>query len=129
MKYLTLEQVYAIHQKMIIIGDGRAEIHDFTLLHSAVERPKASFGRRELYPTIWLKAAALLHSLIKNHPFDDGNKRTAYYSTMRFLFINGYLLEAKLEEVVKLTKSVDVKNLLKNEIANWLRSHSSPLTI
>jgi len=129
MKYLTLEQVYAIHQKMVKIGGGRAEIHDFTLLHSAIERPKASFGRRELYPTLWLKATALIHSLIKNHPFDDGNKRTAYYSTKRFLYINGYLLEAKLREVVIFTKSVDIKNLTKNKIENWLRSHSNPLII
>ncbi len=124
MKYLTLEDVYAIHQRMIAVGGGRGDIHDFTLLHSAVERPKVTFGGQELYPTIWQKAAALLHSLVKNHPFDDGNKRTAYYSTKRFLFLNGYTLRGSKKEVVPFMVSVDVKNFSLDTIASWLKSHS-----
>lgn len=124
MNYLTLEDVYAIHQRMIIVGGGRGDIHDFTLLHSAVERPKATFGGQELYPTIWSKAAALLHSLVKNHPFDDGNKRTAYYSTKRFLYLNGYFLQGSKKEVVPFMVSVDIKNFSLETIAAWLKSHS-----
>lgn len=123
MKYLSLDDVYAIHVRMIAIGGGRGDIHDFTLLHSAVERPKVTFGGQELYPTIWKKAAALLHSLVKNHPFDDGNKRTAYYSTKRFLFLNGYELRGSKKEVVPFMVSVDIKNLPLDTIASWLRSH------
>lgn len=122
MNYLTIDEVYAIHQRMIKIGGGRSDVHDFTLLHSAVERPKATFGGRNLYPSIWEKATALIHSLIKNHPF-DGNKRTAYYSTKRFFFINGYLLNANKEEVIKFTVSLDVKNLSKEKISIWLSKH------
>lgn len=124
MKYLTLEDVYAIHQVMILVGGGRGEIHDFTLLHSAVERPKTTFAGRDLYPAIWQKAAALLHSLVKNHPFDDGNKRTAYYTTKRFLFINGYILNAAKKAVIPFMVSVDVKNVPPEKIALWLKSHS-----
>ena len=127
MNYLTLDEVYALHQRMIRIGGGRIDIHDFTLLHSAVERPKASFGGNDLYPTIWNKASALLHSLVKNHPFDDGNKRTAYYSTKRFLRMNGYILNAPLKEILCFMVSVDVKNLTVEQIGNWLKTHSKKL--
>lgn len=123
MNYLTLEDVYAIHRTMIAVGGGRGDIHDFTLLHSAVERPKATFGGQDLYPSVWTKAAALLHSLVKNHPFDDGNKRTAYYSTMRFLYLNGFVLKGKKVDVVTFMVSVDVKNRTQHSIASWLRSH------
>jgi len=127
MNYLTLDDVYAIHQRMIHIGGGRIDIHDFTLLHSAVERPKASFGGKELYPTVWKKASALLQSLVKNHPFDDGNKRTAYYSTKRFLRMNGYILNASLRDILLFMVSVDVKNLSIEQIGNWLKKHSKKL--
>lgn len=124
MKYLTIDEVYAIHLKMIEVGGGRGDLHDFSLLHSAIERPKVTFGGKELYPTLFEKAAALIHSLIKNHPFDDGNKRTAYYSTKRFLYVNGYNLYAKTDDVISFTKSVDVKNLSLKEISSWLKRHS-----
>jgi death on curing protein len=123
MKYLAIEEIYAIHQKMIEVGGGRSDVHDFGLLHSATERPKATFGGHELYPTIWDKATALIHSLIKNHPFDDGNKRTAYYATKRFFYINGHILNAKKTEIITFMVSIAVKNLTKMQISSWLQKH------
>jgi len=76
-KYLEIDEVYNIHEKMLKVGGGRFGIRDFTLIHSAVERPKASFAGRMLYHDIWFQAAALIQSLIKNHPFEDGNGRIA----------------------------------------------------
>lgn len=125
MKYVTLEEVMVIHLTMIQVGGGRKEILDFTLLHSAIERPKATFSGKELYPTVWKKAAALLHSLVKNHAFDDGNKRTAYYTTKRFLYINGFKLFAPEKIVVPFMVSMDVKNLTLQQIASWLKMHST----
>lgn len=127
MKYLTLDEVYAIHTRMISVGGGRSDIHDFALLHSAVERPKATFGGRDLYPTVWKKAGALMQSLVKNHPFDDGNKRTAYYSTKRFLHLNGQKLFASKDLVVPFMVAVDVKNLSVDNIVEWLRLHSKKM--
>lgn len=124
MNYLTLEDVYAIHIRMIKVGGGRGDIHDFTLLHSAVERPKATFAGRDLYSDIWFKSAAMLHSLVKNHPFDDGNKRTAYYSTKRLLWLNGIELYSEKKSTVLFMVSVDVKNFTLEEIASWLKRHS-----
>lgn len=124
MKFVIIEEVLAIHDRMLEIGGGREGIHDFLLLHSAVERPKAQFGGKFLYPSVWLAGAALLHSLIKNHPFEDGNKRTAYFSAMRFLQKNGDNLEANQKEIIKFVVEVDVENKTLGQIAPWLKKHS-----
>ena len=80
MKYISIDEVVAIHFELINQFGGSQGMRDFGLLHSAVERSRASFGGEDLYPDIFSKAAALLHSLILNHPFIDGNKRTSYVS-------------------------------------------------
>lgn len=127
LKYLEIDEVYAIHVRMIQLGGGRGGVRDFLLLHSAIERPKASFGGKMLYPTLWIQAAAMLHSLVKNHPFKDGNKRTGFFSTIRFLKINGYKLKAKQKDVVKFSIAVDNENLSLEYMASWLKKHSKKI--
>src|SRR5713226_3479753 len=87
-----LVRLYEIHE--IIIGEtgGLPGLRDAALLHSAVARPFATFGGRELYQSDFEKAAALFHSLIKNHPFLDGTKRTAFAAALFFLDRSGYSL-------------------------------------
>lgn len=128
MKFITLDEVLAIHDRMIEIGEGKEGIHDFTLLHSAVERPKAQFSDKYLYPSIFLMAAALLHSLVKNRPFNDGNKRTAYFSTVRFLQKNKYILAPKEKEIVSFMVKVDTENKTVEEISDWLKKHTKKVT-
>lgn len=127
MKFIGLDEVLAIHDRMLEIGGGRGRIHDFTLLHSAVERPKAQFGGKYLYASVWLMAAAFLQSFVKNHPFEDGNKRTAYFSTMRFLQKNSYDLVAKHDQIITFVVKVDTKNLNLETIASWLKKNSKKL--
>ena len=127
MKFLSLEEVLAIHDRMLEVGGGREGIHDFSLLHSAVERPKAQFGGKYLYSSIWLMAAAMLHSLVKNHSFEDGNKRTAYFSTMRFLRKNGHLLKVGEKDIIKFVVNIDVGNTPLEEIASWLKNNSKEI--
>lgn len=129
MRFITIDEVLAIHNRMLEIGGGREGIHDFTLLHSAIERPKAQFNGTFLYISIWFMAAAMLHSLVKNHPFEDGNKRTAYFSTMKFLFDNGYDLIARHKDIIQFMVGVDVKNTKIEEIADWLKKNSKKLRI
>ncbi len=124
MKFLDFEEVLAIHDQMLKVGGGGQGIRDFTLLHSAMERPKVSFGGQDLYPTIFLKSAALMHSFVNNHAFADANKRTAFGCTVRFLLINGYDLRARRREIVKLTMNVEAKKLNLDEIADWLKKHT-----
>lgn len=124
MQFVTLDEILAIHDEVLIIAGGRAGIHDFTLLHSAIERPKVQFSGRFLYVSVWLMAAALLQSLVKNHPFEDGNKRTAYASAARFLYKNGYKLRHVLREAVPFMVGVDTGNKTLEEISSWLKKHS-----
>ena len=89
-RYLFIDEVMVIHDRMIKLFGGREDVHDFTMLYSAIERCKATFGGRDLYPNIFDKASALVQSLILNHPFDDGNKRTAFASCALFLFFRKF---------------------------------------
>ena len=121
--YLEIDEVYRIHEAIIIRAGTKAGVRDFSLLHSAVERPKATFGGQPLYPTIFVMAAALLQSLCMNHPYTDGNKRTAWGTTKRFLWLNGYHLVVKHHEGATFMVQVDNEKPDLKKIASWLRSH------
>lgn len=98
---------------------------NFELLHSAVERPKASFYGDYLYTSLFDMAAALLQSLAGNHPFVDANKRTAYFSTIRFLEKNGLEFDIQREEISKFMLQVVVDKISLAEIARWFRDHQT----
>lgn len=75
---ITLQDVLRFHELSIQKFGGSLGIRDEGYLQSAVERPSATFGGEDLYPTPFEKAAAILISILKNHPFFDGDKRTAF---------------------------------------------------
>lgn len=120
-KYIEIEQVVYLHDQIIEYIGGRPGVRDFTLLHSAVERCKATFAGQDLYPDIYTKAAALWHSITMNHAFYDGNKRTGYESMKRFLYINGYEITADKDEIVRMCVSIDNDNLEIKVIIDWLK--------
>lgn len=122
---VDIDEVYQIHEAIIKRAGTTASIRDFSLLHSALERPKATYNGRQLYPTIFAKAAALLHSLCLNHPFTDGNKRTAWATTHKFLWDNGYLLRSTPKEASDFMVHVDNGKPQLKEISTWLKLHSS----
>ena len=109
---------------MIKRFSGLAGIRDLALVESAVWRPRATFGKKDLYPTLFDKAAALLQSLLKNHPFLDGNKRTAITSAGIFLKLNGHKLTNTHEEEVEFTVRVYNERLTLKEITSWLKKNS-----
>lgn len=99
-----LVRVYEIHERIIARGGGGLEgMRDAALLHAAVARPFATFGEVELYPTDFDKAAALMHSLIKSHPFMDGTECTAFAAAVYFLHERGYTLQRPFpkDEVIR----------------------------
>ncbi|KKQ84422.1 MAG: Death-on-curing family protein [Candidatus Woesebacteria bacterium GW2011_GWB1_38_8] len=124
LRYVDINQVYLIHELIIKRAGTKAGIRDFTLLHSAVERPKATYGGIDLYTTIFDKAAALLQSLCLNHPFTDGNKRTAWSVTHKFLWDNGYLLKAKRMGAADFMVRVDNEKPEISKISSWLKKYS-----
>lgn len=127
MRYLTTEEVLLIHERVLALFGGAGGVRDWGLLQSAVERPRMSFGGEELYPDLHHKAAALGHSLALNHPFVDGNKRTAWEAMHTMIEENGCVLQASTDEIIKLMLQIEDKTLGVEEIAEWLRARSKAL--
>ena len=125
--YLTPEQVLFIHARLISETGGEHGILDLGHLLSAVERPKVTFDQEELYPDLFSKTAALFDSLIRNHPFLDGNKRTAITAAGLFLVQNGYRLSASNEEVVDFALACAQAQLSLEEIKDWFEGNSGKI--
>lgn len=123
MKYLTTEDVLLLHHLSIEKSGGSHGLRDAGLLDAAVHRPQATFAGEDLYPTLFDKAGALCHSLIKNHAFVDGNKRTSLLSAMTFLELNGYVFTCGQEELVAFGLKIDNENVSPDGIASWLKAH------
>jgi death-on-curing protein len=122
--YLTPEQVLFLHSRLISTIGGGHGVRDIGMLLSALGRTQATFDGKELYPDIMLKAAALIDSLVRNHPFVDGNKRTAITASALFLRLNGYLLQVENREMVRFALACAQSQLSLVEIAEWFRKYS-----
>ncbi len=125
---VDITEAVEIHAALIKKAGTQAGVRDFALLHSAIERPNATFDGKFLYPTVFYKAAALLQSMCLNHPFTDGNKRTAWMITKRFFFINNYHLKSDHHSAADFMVYVDNEKPDIKEIMTWLKTHSTPLT-
>jgi len=125
--YLTPEQVLFLHSRMISIIGGAHGVRDVGMLLSALGRPQATFDGKELYADIMLKAAALMDSLVRNHPFVDGNKRTAITASALFLRLNGYRLQVENHEMVYFTLACAQSQLSLVEVADWFRKYSNKI--
>jgi death on curing protein len=88
--HITLEQALRIARRAVV---GPIEVRDLGLLDAAVNRPRATVFGQDAYPELLDKAAALLHSLARNHPLVDGNKRLAWLATYVFCAKNGVELD------------------------------------
>lgn len=122
--YLSAEQVLFIHARIIDETGGEHGVRDLGMLQAAVVRPQATFDGEDLYPDIYSKAAALMESLVNNHPFLDGNKRTGIAAVALFLLRNGGVLKVNNTQVVDFTLQVAQSQLDATAIADWLRLHS-----
>jgi death-on-curing protein len=98
MKYLDVKRVLRVHARVIEKSGGDPGVRDLGLLDSAVAQPRAGFDGKDLHPELADKAAALAYSLVKNHPFSDGNKRTGYAAMMMFLSRNGHTIRSSIDE-------------------------------
>jgi death-on-curing family protein len=126
-RYLTPEQVMFLHSRLIQETGGAHGIRDLSMLLSALGRVQATFDGKELYADIFAKGAALFDSLIRNHPFVDGNKRTAIASAGMFLLINGFSLQVSNDEMVQFTLSCAQSEKKLDEIVSWLKLHSTKM--
>jgi death-on-curing protein len=125
--YLTAAQVLFIHARLLAETGGAGGIRDLHLLESALARPQATFDGQDLYPNLYTKAAALMASLVNNHPFVDGNKRVGITAAALFLARNGIHFVAANQEVERFTLEVAHGNLTIEEIADWFSQHTVAL--
>jgi death on curing protein len=102
-RYLTTEQALRIARHAV---GGPVYVRDIGLLDAAVHRPRASVFGQDAYPELMTKAAALLHSLARNHPLVDGNKRLAWLATYVFLAKNGVELDPDDDDAYALVVGV-----------------------
>ncbi|HEY5600778.1 MAG TPA: type II toxin-antitoxin system death-on-curing family toxin [Patescibacteria group bacterium] len=123
-RFPTLDEIVAIHFRVTEKTGGSQGVRDWDLLSSALGRPQATFGGEDLYPDIFLKAAALIQSLSSNHPFVDGNKRTALTTLEYFLDLNEYNLKATQREKVDFTLWAENKKPSLEQIAGWIKDHA-----
>lgn len=123
MKHVTLDEAIVIHERLLGYG-GRRGLRDRGLLESALHAPHATFGGEDLYKDVWYKAAALLLGMTNNHPFVDGNKRTAFLATAILLERNGLELTASPAHAAVFVLALADGSLDEDGFASWLRDHS-----
>ena len=119
----TVQDIYELHiqlEETFILSSG---IRDENLLASAVNTPFQTFMGNDLYPSIYDKAAQLCYGIANNHPFTDGNKRTALHSMYVYLIINGYDITATQKEVEKLIIDVAAGRMHNTELSKWLQAN------
>ncbi|HXV21340.1 MAG TPA: type II toxin-antitoxin system death-on-curing family toxin [Desulfuromonadales bacterium] len=124
MEYLTAQQVLFIHHRLVTATGGSHGVRDLGALPAAVARPQATFEGVDLYPDLFAKAATLFESLIRNHPFVDGNKRTAVSAAGLLLRRNGFALAASPEELYAFTMAMATGEASQAEARVWLATHA-----
>lgn len=125
--YLTAVQVLFIHARLLAETGGAPGVRDLGLLESAIARPKATFDGQDLYPDLYAKAAALMVSLVNNHPFIDGNKRVGVTAAALFLVRNGVQLRASSEKLEQVTLVVAQGRLSVDQMVSWFMQHTAPV--
>lgn len=121
--YLTVIEVLAIHQDQVNRYGGAHGVRDPGALESALFRPQTGY-----YDDVIAEAAALWESLSQNHPFVDGNKRTAFAVTFTFLRINGHAMTADADDIYAFIMALhEAGNFVSAELDAWLRDNTRPL--
>ena len=119
---IELRDVLNIHNILIDKFGGSKGVRDQGSLESAINRPFATFDNQDLYPTPSDKAAAILESILINHPFVDGNKRTAYVLMRLILLDNSLDVVADQEDKYKMVISASTGDMRFADIKNWIES-------
>lgn len=123
MRYLSLPEVLELHQRIIEQSGGSSGMRDFVALESAIAQPRMAFGDEDLYRTLAAKASALAFSLIKNHPFLDGNKRIGHAAMEVFLVLNGLEIAATVDEQEEIIMRLAASLIGREEFTVWIETH------
>ena len=123
-RYVSIEAALALHATVLQLTSGKLGVRDMGALLGCLERPKTVLSGKEMFSTLYLKAAAVIESMARNHPFIDGNKRTSYLVGMELLAINGYELAPPQGAIEKFMLWIVIEKPALAEIAAWLEKHS-----
>ena len=121
--FLTLDEVLGIHADQIRVYGGASGLRDLALLRSALAMPETTFDGDYLHPSVFEMAGAYLFHLARNHPFVDGNERTALMCALVFLGLNGERLRADPDDLYSLVDGAAAGEVDKAEISVFLRRH------
>jgi len=124
-EHLSVEQLLKIHEAQIEKFGGSAGLRDRGGLESAAARPAMTFGGEDLYPDLAAKAGALMHSLVMNHPFVDGNKRVGAAAAELFVLLNESRLDASDQELEEVTLAVARGEMDVEPLTIWFRQRLS----
>ena len=120
---LTADEVITLHQRLIMKTGGLDGVRDVGLLESAVWNCFQTFDEEELYPGVIEKAARMAFGICQNHPFIDGNKRTAVLAMLTILRVNQVSLRYTQEELIRLGLSVADGTMNYEAIVSWIQEH------
>ncbi|MBD2036211.1 type II toxin-antitoxin system death-on-curing family toxin [Leptolyngbya sp. FACHB-321] len=123
-RYLTLIEILELHRRILEQSGGASGIRDMGLLESAIAQPRMTFGGEDLYPSLLEKAAALGFSIIMNHPFLDGNKRTGHAAVETFLVLNGMEINASVDEQEHVVLAIAAGELGREAFVEWLQRNT-----
>lgn len=121
---IAKETLLKLHELSIIKYGGSMGIRDEGLMESAIARPYQSFGGEDLYPTVFEKAAAIAESIIINHPFIDGNKRTGYLAMLAILEEGRKDITVSNENIYQLVIDISMGVAKFELIVAWLKQNS-----
>ena len=122
---ITRAEVLIIHNEVVFAHGGANGVRDVGGLDSAIARPFQSFGGEDLYPSVFEKAAAIGESIIMNHPFIDGNKRTGYVLMETILRIEGLKITATDDLLYAFVIDISTGNIRFEQIVEWLKQNTS----
>ena len=120
----TIQDIYELHKQLenaFILSSG---VRDENLLASAVNTPFQTFMGNDLYPSLYDKAAQLCYGIANNHPFTDGNKRTALHSMYVYLIINGFDITATQQDAENMIIDIAAGNMTNTELVQWLQKNT-----
>jgi death-on-curing protein len=121
---ISIQEALEVHALLIARFGGSAGVRDFGMLESSLSRPFQQFDGKELYPSVLLKAASLIESILINHPFIDGNKRVGYMLLRWFLLKNGMDIHATQEEKYRFIIGIASGEIQFESIFDWLSQYT-----
>ncbi len=128
MRYLSLPEILELHDKIIEISVGARGIRDMRALESAINQPRITFDRTDLYPDIISKAAALCFFIVMNHPFADGNKRVGHAAMEVSLMLHGLEIEASIDDQEKIILDLAAGEIDRDQFTSWVNNHIIHIT-